>query len=123
MGLFAATFGIGLRIPTVFPLPGFPSLSMLLPGASLDFAAFASCASYFSVQEEVRKQMRQPEGFVSSLGEAESRISTERQVTQFYNKLTSMARASRAVEEGAISKDEIYQYARALKKIQSTSAR
>ncbi len=124
MGLLAAaTCGMGLGIPTVFPLSGFPSLSMLLPGASLDFAAFTSCASYFSIQEEVRKQIRQAEGFVSSLGEAESRISTERQVTQFYDKFTSMARESRAVEEGAINKNEIYQYAKALKKIQIANAK
>ncbi len=119
MGLLAAaTCGMGLGIPTVFPLSGFPSLSMLLPGASLDFAAFTSVASYFSIQEKIRKQIRQSEGFVSSLGEAESRISTERQVSEFYDRFTRMANASGAVEAAAISKDEIYQYANALKKVQ-----
>ncbi len=122
MGVLAAsTCGIGLSLALAFPLSSFPSLTMLLPGAALAFAAFTSCASYFSISEDVRREIRQAEGFVTSISEAESMISTERQVTGFYDRFTSMARESRAVEEAAISKKEIYEYAAALKRIQRTS--
>ncbi len=118
--LSASTCGMGLGLPLAFPLSGFPSLTMILPGAALAFAAFTSCASYFSISEDVRKQIRQAEGFVSSIGEAERVISTERQVTGFYDRFTSMARESHAVEAGAISENEIYEYVKALEKIQRT---
>ncbi len=116
----ASTCGMGLGLPLSFPLSGFPSLMILLPGAALAFAAFTSCASYFSISEDVRKQIRKAESFVTSIGEAEKIISTERQVSGFYDRFTGMARVSGAVEATAISKEEIYSYASALKKIQST---
>ncbi len=119
LGLYTmGTCGMGLRLLDVFPLSGFASLSMLLPAACLSFATFTSSASYFSISEDVRSQVRQATGFVTSIGEAESAISTEQQVTQFYDRFTGLAKASGAVEEAAISKDEIYSYASALKKIQ-----
>ncbi len=119
-GLWAvATCGMGLGLPAFFPLSGFASLSLLLPGAVLAFAAFASAAAYFSISEDVRSQIRQATSFVASIGEAESIISTERQVGEFYDRFSGMAKASGAVESSAISKDEIYQYAKALKKIQT----
>ncbi len=114
-----ATCGMGLGLPAFFPLSGFASLSMLLPSACLAFATFTSAASYFSISEDVRSQIRQATSFVASIGEAESIISTERQVGEFYDRFSGMAKASGAVESSAISKDEIYQYAKALKKIQS----
>ncbi len=124
MGYAVALYGIalcgmGLGLPLAFPLSGFPSLSMLLVGASLSFAGFASCAAYFSISEDLRRQIRQASGFLASIGEAESAILTEQQVTQFYDRFTGMAKASGAVEEAAISREEIYSYASALKRIQT----
>jgi hypothetical protein len=121
IGLLAgATCGIGLGVAPVFPLSGFPSLTTLAHGACLAFAAFTSAASYFSISENVRKEIRESKAFVTSIGEAENRIVVERQVTTFYDRFTRMAQASGAVEAGAISKDEIYSYATALKKMQPT---
>ena len=118
--LAGATCGVGLRIPTAFPLSGFPSLTTLAHGACLAFAAFTSAASYFSISENVRKEIRESKAFVTSIGEAENIISVERQVATFYDRFTRMAQASGAVEAAAISKDEIYSYATALKRMQPT---
>ncbi len=117
--LAGATCGMGLRIPTAFPLSGFPSLTTLAHGAVLAFAAFTSAASYFAISENVRKEIRESKSFVTSIGEAENQIAVERQVTMFYDRFTRMAQASGAVEATAISRDEIYSYATALKKMQS----
>ncbi len=117
----ASSCGIGLGLPILFPLLGFPSLTMFLPSAAVSYAGFTSVASYFSISEDVRRQIREAAGFVASIGEAESMISTERQVGDFYDRFTGLAKASGAVEEAAISKDEIYKYADALKRIQRTS--
>jgi len=118
--LAGATCGMGLGVPPLFPLSGFPSLTTLAHSAALAFASFTSAASYFSISENVRKEIRESKAFVTSIGEAENRIAVERQVTAFYDRFTRMAQASGAVEAGAISKDEIYSYATALKKIQPT---
>ena len=121
IGLLAgATCGIGLGVAPVFPLSGFPSLTTLAHGACLAFAAFTSAASYFSISENVRKEIRESKAFVTSIGEAENRISVERQVTAFYDRFTRMAEASGAVEATAISKDEIYSYAAAVKRMGRT---
>ncbi len=119
LGLYmVATCSVGLRLAPVFPLSGFAGVSMMLPAACLSFATFTSSAAYFSITEDVRKQIRQATSFVASIGEAESTILTEQQVARFYDRLTGLARASGAVEEAAISKDEIYSYASALKRLQ-----
>ncbi len=123
LGLLAgATCGIGLGVAPVFPLSGFPSLTTLAHGACLAFAAFTSAASYFSISENVRKEIRESKAFVTSIGEAENRISVERQVTAFYDRFTRMAEASGAVEATAISKDEIYSYAAAVKRMGRTGS-
>jgi len=119
MGLLAsATCGIGLGVTPVFPLAGFPSLTILSLGACLAFAAFTSCASYFSISEDVRKEIRKAGGFATSMGEAETQIAIDQQVSIFYDRFTGMAEASGAVEAAAISKEEIYSYAAAVKKMQ-----
>ena len=119
MGLLAsATCGMGLGVSPLFPLSGFPSLTILSPGACLAFAAFTSCASYFSISEDVRREIRKAEKFATSMGEAETRIVTDQQVATFYDKFTGMAQASGAVESTAISKDEIYSYAAAVRRMQ-----
>ena len=124
IGLLAgATCGIGLSVAPVFPLSGFPSMTTLAHGACLAFAAFTSAASYFSISENVRKEIRESKAFVTSIGEAENRISVERQVTAFYDRFRRMAQASGAVEAAAISKDEIYSYATALKRMQPMGSR
>ncbi len=121
-GLWAfGTCGLGLRLLPVFPLSGFASLTMMLPAAFLAYATFTSSAAYFSISEDLRGQIRQAAGFAASMGEAESIILTEQQISQFYDRFTGMAKASGAVEEAAISKDEIYKYADALKRIQKSS--
>ncbi len=123
MGLLAsATCGMGLGVTPVFPLSGFPSLTILSLGAGLAFAAFTSCASYFSIAEDVRKEIRKAERFATSMGEAETRIVIDQQVATFYDRFTGMAEASGAVEATAISKDEIYSYAAAVKRMQRTSS-
>ncbi len=120
IGLLAgATCGMGLRLSVAFPLSGFPSITTLAHGACLAFAAFTSAASYFSISENVRKEIRESKAFVTSIGQAENQIAVERQVTGFYDRFTQMAQASGAVEAAAISRDEIYSYATALKKMQS----
>ncbi len=116
--LAGATCGMGLRLPLAFPLSGFPSITTLAHGACLAFAAFTSAASYFAISENVRKEIRESKAFVTSIGEAENQIAVERQVTRFYDRFTQMAQASGAVEAAAISRDEIYSYATALKKMQ-----
>ena len=119
MGLLSsATCGMGLGVSPLFPLSGFPSLTILSPGACLAFAAFTSCASYFSISEDVRKEIRKAEKFATSMGEAETRIAIDQQVATFYDKFTGMAEASGAVEATAISKDEIYSYAAAVRRMQ-----
>ena len=119
--LAAATCAIGLRIPTTYPLSGFPSLTMLLPGAALAFAGLTSSAAYFSISQEVRSQIRQSTDFVATLGEAQSSVATERKIQEFYDKFTGMAKASGAVEDAALTKDDIYSYAAALKKLQTAA--
>ncbi len=123
IGLLAgATCGMGLGVAPIFPLSGFPSLTTLSHGACLAFAAFTSAASYFAISENVRKEIRESKAFITSIGEAENRISVERQVNAFYDKFARMAEASGAVEAAAISKDEIYSYAAAVKGMQRTGS-
>jgi hypothetical protein len=119
----AATCGIGFGILPVFPLSGFPSLLLLLPAASLIFAAFTSSASYFSISEDIRRQIRKSEVFISSIGDAESMMSTDRKVNDFYDRFKKLAKESGAVEESAFSKDEIYSLATAVKKTQDTASK
>ena len=116
----AANCGMGLSLLTAFPLSGFPSLSMLLPAAALSFAGFTSTAAYYSISDDLRLQIRRSAGFIASIGEAESIISTERQVSEFYNRFTGLARESGAVEASSITKDEIFSYATAVKRIQKS---
>ena len=116
----AATCGIGFGISPVFPLSGFPSLLLFLPAACLDFAAFTSSATYFSISEDIRRQIRKSEVFITSIGDAESIMSADRKVNDFYERFKSLAEESGAVEESAISKDEIYSLATAVKKTQDT---
>lgn len=116
----AATCGMGLGLFFAFPIPGFASMSMLIPAATLSYAGFLSSASYFSISEEVRKEIRGSTAFVASIGAAESLRSTDEQIKGFYDRFTGLAKESGAVEAAAISESDIYEYARALKKTQPT---
>ena len=119
--LGAVTCAIDAGLPIAYPLPWFAALSLSVPAACLCFATFTSAAGYYSISEEVKREIRQDRGFVASMGEAESQISTEQEVTRFYNRFTGLARESGAVEAGSITKDEIYSYASAVKRMQKPS--
>jgi hypothetical protein len=119
----AATCGIGFVITPAFPLSGFPSLLLFLPAACLDFAAFTSSATYFSISEDIRREIRKSEVFISSIGDAESMMSTDRKVNDFYDRFKRLAKESGAVEESAFSKDEIYSLATAVRKTQGPEAK
>jgi len=117
-GLFAgATCGMGLMLGHVFPLPGYASLFAFFGSATLSFAAFTSLASYFSITEDLRRQIRESTGFFTAIGEAESGIAMERQLTGFYNRFSELARASGALEASAFTKEEMKSYIASLKKV------
>ncbi len=117
-GLFAgSTCGMGLMIPLAFPLLGYASLFAFFASATLSFAAFTSLASYFSITEDLRRQIRESTGFFTAIGEAESGIAMERQLTGFYNRFSELAKASGALEASAFTKQEIQSYLASLKKM------
>ena len=122
MGLFISVIcAIDPGLPTSFPLPSFPSITMMAITACLCFATFTSAGAYFSISEEVKREIRRDKGFVTSIGEAQSQISTETEITRFYNRFTGLARDSGAVEASSITKDEIFSYATAVKRMQKPS--
>ena len=116
-GLFAgATCGMGLMLGTSFPLAGYASLFAFFASATLSFAAFTSLASYFSITQDLRREIRESTGFFKSIGEAESGIVMERQVTGLYDKYSELAKASGALEASAFTKGEIRSYIASLQK-------
>jgi hypothetical protein len=122
IGLFGAMVcAIDAGIPLAYPLPWFAALSLSVPAACLCFATFTSGAAYYSISEEVKREIRSDKGFLSAIGEAESQISTEQEVTRFYDRFTGLARESGAVEAGSLTKDEIHAYASAIKRMQKPS--
>ncbi len=117
-GLFAgATCGMGLMLGLNFPLSGYASLFAFFGSATLSFAAFTSLASYFSITEDLRRQMRESTGFFAAIGEAESGIAMERQLTGFYDRFSELAKASGALEASAFTKEEVQSYIASLRKI------
>lgn len=119
LGIGAATScGMGLALPITFPLSGYASLMLIVPATVLQYAGFASCAAYFSIDEDVRKQIRRAVPFMASIGEAEAGISTEQQVKGFYDRFSGLAKESGAVEDSALTEQDIYSYVSALKKMQ-----
>ncbi len=117
-GLFAgSTCGMGLMLGLTFPLSGYASLFAFFASATLSFAAFASLASYFSITEDLRRQIRESTGFFTAIGEAETGITMERQLVGFYSTFSELARASGALEASAFTKEEIQSYIASLKKV------
>ncbi len=115
-GIFAgSTCGMGLALSLSFPLAGYSSLFAFFVSAALSYSAFASLAAYFSITEDVRREIREATGFFTSIGEAEKSISIDRQLSGFHDRFFNLAKASGAVEASALTKDEIYSYAKVMK--------
>lgn len=114
----SANCGMGLALLLAFPVSGFASLTLLIPAAIVSYAAFMSSASYFSISEEVRKEIREATGlgFGAAIGAAESILTTDEQIKGFYDRFTGLAKESGAVEAEALSENDIYEYVAALKK-------
>lgn len=116
-GLFSgSTCGMGLTLLITFPLLGYASFFAFFASAALSFAAFTSLASYFSITEDVRRQIRESTGFFTAIGEAEKGMATERQLSGLYDRFSELAKASGALEEGAFTREEIQSYIASLKK-------
>ncbi len=115
-GLFAgATCGMGIMLDLNFPLAGYASLFAFFGSATLSFAAFTSLASYFSITEDLRKQIRESTGFFTAIGEAESGMVLERRLTRLYDRFSELAKASGALEASAFTKEDMQSYIASLR--------